>query len=199
MNKPISLTSIFLLLTFLDEWRGLFLNRFFLIFLLQRYILHSFADLNILFHRCRLHYSCFRQLIPDTLDCLCNLSMEPCCSRYSSRQQIVCITNIFGLNCPRHIFFLQVRLYISVKLLNFTVISIQSNCLFEPKKSIVTESKPNTISYVFWMGVFCTPILNIFLGRLCKNYFCIWQSNFLLPFILILTVFSCQFQGDTLF
>ena len=121
------------------------LESFFLIFLLQRCILHLLADLNILFYHCGLHYNCFRQLICDTLDCLCNRSMQLCCSCYSSRQQIVCTTNIFALNFPRHIFFVGQAVYFS-KITQFYWF-----CVFSCQFNVVT---------VINCGVFITFMVN---------------------------------------
>ena len=42
-------------------------------------------------------------------------------------------------------------------------ISNQSNYLLEPKKLILIESEPTTISYVFCIGVFWVPMRKIFL------------------------------------
>lgn len=45
-------------------------------------------------------------------------------------------------------------------------ISSQLICLFTPKKSMLRESDPTLISYIFCIGVFCTPIRSFFLDTI---------------------------------
>ena len=41
------------------------------------------------------------------------------------------------------------------------------------QRSIVIESEATAISYVFWMGVFCTPILKTFLETITVSRYCL--------------------------
>ena len=106
MYFPKLLTWVFWLQNFLAGWKGLSWSHFFLISLPQMYSLHLLPGLDVPFHHSMHHCSHFYRLILDTLDCLYNRWRDLNCIRYSSRQQIAYITDIFALGYQYHIFFL---------------------------------------------------------------------------------------------
>ena len=78
---------------------------------------------------------------------------------------------MYIISIPRSLAYSSIL--ISFSLSSMVNISNQSNCLFAPKNSTLIESDPAFISYVFCIGVFCAPILIIFLDTMIVSRCCL--------------------------